>query len=95
MKKYTVYIITNKPQGVLYIGSTTRLKIRIGQHKRKTHPKTFSAKFNLNKLVYFEYLPNKEAMLKRERQMKKWKRDWKIRLIEELNPSWDDLYDKV
>lgn len=92
---YTVYMITNKPKGVLYIGSTTRLKIRIGQHKRKVHPTAFSARFNLNKLVYFKHLPNKEGMLKKERQLKKWNRDWKIRLIEEMNPDWEDLYHKL
>jgi len=95
MKKPCIYIITNKKDGVLYIGVTEQLRKRIGQHKRKAHPKTFSARYNLDKLVYFEFLETKEAMLKRERQMKKWKRAWKIRLIEEKNPNWEDLYNQV
>tara|TARA_R100000353_G_scaffold55683_1_gene44344 strand:- start:328 stop:540 length:213 start_codon:yes stop_codon:yes gene_type:complete len=65
-------MITNKPNGVLYIGCTERLKIRISQHKRKVHPNTFSARYNLNKLVYFENFETKEEAIKRERQVKKW-----------------------
>ena len=95
IKKPCVYIITNRPDGVLYIGSTEQLKTRINQHRRKVHPSTFSARYNLDKLVYFEFLNSKEEMLQREKQLKKWNRDWKIRLIEEENPDWEDLYNKV
>lgn len=91
----SVYIITNKPNGVLYIGQTKRLKQRIYQHKNKSHSNTFSARYNLNKLVYFEnYNEVKDAKL-RERQLKKWKRTWKIELIEKINPEWLDLYDNL
>ncbi len=79
----------------MYIGATERLKVRIGQHKTKAHPNTFSARSNLDKLVYFEFLDFKELLLISERQIKKWKREWKIRLIEEMNPNWEDLYTKV
>ncbi len=90
--KWYVYIITNKKQGVLYIGFTKDLKRRIYQHKNKVHPTTFSAKYNLDKLVYFEsFEDEKEARLK-EKQMKKWNRGWKIELIEKMNPHWMDLY---
>jgi putative endonuclease len=93
--KHYVYIITNKPKGVLYIGETGKLKKRIYQHKTKSHPNTFSARYNLDKLVYFEeYETEKEAKL-REKQMKKWNRDWKIELIEKSNPDWRDLYEKL
>lgn len=95
LKKYHIYIITNKKDGVLYIGSTGRLKIRISQHKRKAHPTTFSAKYNLSKLVYFEEYETKGEALKREKQLKKWNRDWKVNLIEKFNPKWDDLYDSL
>lgn len=91
MEPHYLYIITNKSNKVLYIGITKDLKRRINQHKRKVHPNTFSARYNLNKLVYFEKLPSKVEALKRERQMKKWNRDWKINLIEKNNPNWKDL----
>lgn len=87
--------MTNKPKGVLYIGSTKRLKKRVYQHKNKSHPNTFSARYNLDKLVYFENHDSKETMLLREKQMKKWNRDWKIELIEKTNPDWKDLSDDL
>lgn len=91
MTIWIVYIITNKKDGVLYIGVTKDLKRRMYQHKNKVHPKTFSARYNLDKLVYFEDYSTKEEAYTRERQMKKWNREWKIKLIEERNPHWDDL----
>lgn len=93
--KHYVYILTNKKDGVLYIGETKRLKIRIYQHKTKAHPKTFSARYNLNKLVYFEEFETKEEAKLREKQMKKWNRAWKIELIEKSNPEWVDLYEEI
>lgn len=95
MEIYSVYIITNKPKGVLYIGVTKDLKRRIRQHKNKVHPTTFSARYNLNVLVYFENHEEKEAALLREKQLKKWNRDWKVELIEKENPNWEDLISKV
>lgn len=95
METYSVYIITNKPKGVLYIGVTKDLKRRIRQHKNKVHPTTFSARYNLNILVYFENHENKESALLREKRMKKWNRDWKVELIEKMNPNWEDLISKV
>jgi len=90
-----VYIITNRPNGVLYIGSTKRLKKRIYQHKNKAHPGTFSARYNLDKLVYFERFEDETEARLRERRMKKWNRDWKIELIEKTNPDWKDLYNEL
>jgi putative endonuclease len=95
LETHYVYIITNKPNGVLYIGVTKDLKRRIRQHKNKVHPTTFSARYNLNILVYFENYESKEKALVRERQMKKWNRDWKVELIEKENPIWEDLVDKI
>ena len=80
---------------MLYIGRTSRLKIRISQHKRKVHPNTFSARYNLNVIVYFENFSNKDEALKKERQLQKWNREWKIKLIEESNPAWNDLYNSL
>ncbi|NNK82019.1 MAG: GIY-YIG nuclease family protein [Flavobacteriaceae bacterium] len=93
--KFYIYIITNKPKGVLYIGLTKDLKRRKYQHKNKIHPTTFSARYNLDKLVYFETFKNEEAARLREKRMKKWNRDWKIELIEKNNPKWKDLYNNL
>lgn len=92
---WSVYIITNKPNGILYIGESKRLKKRIYQHKNKVHPSTFSARYNLNKLVYFENYDTESDAKLREVQLKKWNRAWKIELIEKLNPNWLDLYDNL
>ena len=92
---WSVYIITNKVKGVLYIGETKNLKKRIYQHKNKVHPTTFSARYNLDKLVYFERHETKEDAKLREKQLKKWNRDWKIKLIEKMNPDWKDLYNEL
>ncbi|WP_452225277.1 GIY-YIG nuclease family protein [Lacinutrix chionoecetis] len=90
--KHYIYIITNKKDGVLYIRKTKDLKKRIYQHKNKVHPTTFSARYNLDKLVYSEEFETEAEAKLREKQMKKWNRDWKIELIEKLNPDWMDLY---
>lgn len=95
MITHWVYIITNKSNKVLYIGMTKNLKRRIYQHKNKVHPTTFSAKYNLNKLIYFEVFEAKTEASVREKQMKKWNRDWKVELIEKNNPNWVDLYESL
>ncbi len=91
--KHFVYILSNKKKGVLYIGETKNLKKRIYQHKNKVHRNAFTARYNLDKLIYFEEWKTKEDAVLREKQMKKWNRDWKINLIESINPDWIDLYD--
>ncbi len=83
--------MTNKPNGVLYIGVTDNIDERVKEHKLKIYQKSFTAKYNCDKLVYFEAFENGDKAVKREKQFKKWKRDWKIQLIEEMNPSWMDL----
>ncbi len=92
---WSVYIITNKPNGVLYIGETKQLKRRIYQHINKAHPGTFSARYNLDKLVYVEHHESEVDAKKRELQLKKWNRAWKIELIEKSNPEWKDLYQNL
>lgn len=91
MKIYCVYIMTIKPNGVLYIGLTDDLQERVKEHKLKKYPNAFTAKYNCDKLVYFEKINSSIEAEKRELQIKKWKRDWKIRIIEELNPNWTDI----
>ena len=83
--------MSNKPNGVIYIGVTDNIKERVKEHKLKLYPKSFIAKYNCNKLVYFEEFKNGEEAVKREKKFKKWKRKWKIELIDEMNPSWFDL----
>jgi len=90
-----VYIMTNKRNGTLYIGSTSDIIGRVFEHKTKVYPKSFTAKHNLNKLVYVEWYDSLENMVARERQLKEWNRNWKIRLIIKQNPDWKDLYDGI
>jgi len=91
MSFWYVYIMSNRPNGVIYIGITDNIEERVKEHKLKFRSKSFTAKYNCDKLLYFEeFVNNKEAII-RERGMKKWKRDWKIELIEEMNPSWVDI----
>ncbi len=89
-----VYILTNKPMGTLYIGSTTDLVGRIWQHKNKAIP-GFTSKYNIDKLVYYEWHDSLNDMVLRERQLKKWNRNLKYRLIIQKNPDWNDLYNDV
>ncbi len=88
--QYYVYIITNKKDGVLYIGVSNDLKRRIFKHKNKL-VKGFSSKYNLDKLVYFEVHQYIDEAIKREKNLKNWKRDWKVNLIIENNTDWKGL----
>ena len=90
----SVYILTNKPLGTLYIGVTANLPQRIWQHKTKV-TKGFTEKYNLNKIVWYEAHEDMMSAIQCEKALKAWKRDWKIRIIEELNPLWRDLYDDL
>ncbi len=90
-KYYYVYIITNRRNGTLYVGLTNDLLRRIFEHKHKLS-KSFSSIYDLHKLVYFEQTDLVDAAIQREKQLKAWKRDWKLKLIEEMNPKWNDLY---
>lgn len=87
---FYVYIITNKVEGTLYIGHTDNLVHRMWEHKNKVR-KGFSAKYNLNQLVWYESFERREEALTCERRMKDWKRAWKIEKIVERNPNWNDL----
>ncbi|UCB54540.1 MAG: GIY-YIG nuclease family protein [Thiotrichales bacterium] len=94
IKQPTVYILTNRREGTLYIGVTSNLSQRIWQHKNNL-VSGFSSKYNLHKLVYFEVSRNMESAIQYEKQLKKWNRQWKIELIEEMNPEWKDLYPDI
>ena len=94
MKTMYVYIITNKPRGTLYIGVTNNLVRRIYEHKNKIID-GFSAKYSLDKLVYYEIYNDEITAIQREKNLKKWNREWKVNLIESSNPLWLDLYDNI
>jgi putative endonuclease len=88
-----VYIMASKPMGTLYIGSTSDLESRTWQHKNEFY-ESFTKKYGVKMLVYYESHESLERMVQRERQMKEWKRDWKLARIIEMNPSWKDLFDE-
>lgn len=90
-----IYIITNKPDGVLYVGVTSDLKSRIEKHKNKTYKDSFTARYNICKLVWFEELPTMHEAIAREKQLKAGSRVKKVKLIVEMNPEWRDLFDDL
>ncbi len=94
MKNYYVYIVINKPRGTLYIGMTNNLVRRSYEHRNGLID-GFTKKYNLKRLVYFEVFNRVEDAIHREKRLKKWNRQWKIDLIEKVNPEWIDLYEKL
>ncbi|MFY8069660.1 MAG: GIY-YIG nuclease family protein [Flavobacterium sp.] len=95
MKPGFIYIITNKNNTTLYIGVTSNLPQRIEEHKQKRYQNSFSARYNLNKLVYYEQFQMIGDAIGREKQLKGGSRVAKINLIESINPNWNDLYDEI
>ncbi len=93
-RDYFTYILSNKPYGTLYIGVTNDLLGRVYQHKKKL-VKGFTKKYSVNRLVYYESCGDINAAIQREKRLKKWNRQWKIRLIEDFNPEWKDLYPEL
>ncbi len=89
-KNYAVYIMTNYSETSLYIGVTNNLQKRVWEHKNKIF-KGFTEKYNLDKLVYYELTDSVETAINREKQLKRWHRQWKINLIKENNPDFKDL----
>ena len=94
MKNYYIYIVTNKPRGTLYIGMTNNL-VRRGYEHRNGLLDGFTKKYNLKRLVYFEVFNRVEDAIHRKKRLKKWNRQWKIELIEKVNPEWIDLYEQL
>jgi putative endonuclease len=89
---YYVYISASKRNGTQYTGVTKDLIRRVYEHKND-FVKGFTSKYGVHKLVYFEQSEDYESALKREKQIKEWKRKWKLELIEKANPGWQDLYE--
>lgn len=87
--------MTNISHSVLYIGVTSDLHVRVKQHKEKVYPDSFTAKYNCNRLVYFENFLRIEEAILAEKRMKNWHREWKVNLIYKFNPLWVDLFDTL
>jgi putative endonuclease len=88
---FYTYIVASKRNGTLYTGSTDDIINRVTEHREKVRP-GFTAKYGVSMLVWYEAHGSREAAFRRERQIKEWRRVWKLRLIEDHNPTWRDLY---
>jgi putative endonuclease len=94
MGEYFVYILASKKNGTLYIGVTKNLLKRVDEHKNNLIP-GFTSKYSVHNLVYYERYTDIYDAIAREKRMKKWKRTWKMELIEKSNPDWKDLYNNL
>jgi putative endonuclease len=94
MNQYYVYILASKINGTLYVGVTNDLVKRVYEH-RQDFVDGFTKKYHVHNLVYFEECGDSLSAITREKQIKKWNRDWKIELIEKKNPEWRDLYKEI
>lgn len=93
-KQFYVYLLTNRRNGALYTGVTSDLVARTWQHKEKVAD-GFTKQYGIKYLVWYEVHATAEAAITREKQIKAWKREWKINLIEKTNPAWNDLYAEI
>jgi putative endonuclease len=93
MKEPCVYILASKPYGTLYVGVTSDLYGRMAEHVQGLHD-GFTRKWKIDRLVYYEMHETMEAAILREKRLKKWHRPWKYRLIEQMNPEWQNLFDE-
>jgi putative endonuclease len=94
MRNYFTYILASQRNGTLYVGVTNNLLKRVEEHRNKK-ASVFTRKYKVNKLVYYEECGDINAAIQREKQLKNWKRSWKLELIEDFNPEWEDLYFKL
>jgi putative endonuclease len=92
---YYVYILASGPNGTLYTGHTDSLIVRVGQHRDELRPHSFTSKYGIKRLVWYEEQASRTDAKLRETRIKKWNRDWKIRQIREMNPGWRDLYEDL
>jgi putative endonuclease len=93
-KQPCVYLLASCPNGVLYAGVTSALAQRVSLHKQKLI-EGFTKRYGVTLLVYYEMYDTMDTAIRRESQIKKWKRAWKVRLIEQMNPEWHDLFDET
>jgi putative endonuclease len=92
---FFTYIMASRRNGTLYTGSTDTLIGRAWQHRTKMRPNSFTARYDVVRLVWFEVHETRDGAFRRERQIKKWNRLWKLRLIEAMNPGWHDLFEQL
>ena len=93
--QYYVYILANQTNVAIYTGVTNNLIRRVYEHKNEINPKSFTAKYKINKLVYYETTTDAYSALSREKQIKSHSRKWKNDLVNSLNPQWKDLYNDL
>jgi putative endonuclease len=91
---YYVYILASRKDGAIYIGVTNDIVRRIYEHRIKAVP-GFTSKYNITQLVWFETYDDPISAITREKELKKWKRSWKVQLIEAANPQWSNLYESI
>ncbi|GAA0005821.1 GIY-YIG nuclease family protein [Bradyrhizobium diazoefficiens] len=91
---YYVYILASRRDGAIYVGITNDPVRRTYEHRIKAVP-GFTTKYNITRLVWFEIYDDPISAISREKELKKWKRAWKVQLIEKTNPTWDDLYESI
>ena len=94
MKQPAIYILANDANTVIYVGVTSNLIQRVFQHKQKL-AEGFSKRYNVDKLVYFEFYEDMDSAIYREKRLKKWQQRWKERLIIKVKPEWKDLYQRL
>ena len=93
--QYYVYILATNDNRVIYTGITNNLLRRIYEHKNRLDPKSFTSRYHVHKLVYYEYTGDVTAAIEREKQIKSWNRNRKNKLIESENPHWEELYESI
>ena len=94
-KQFYVYIMASGKRGTLYTGVTSDLISRVTQHKDHYFEDSFTARYNVTRLVWFEIHETAESAIRREKQIKEWRRAWKVEMIQEANPTWRDLWEDV
>ncbi|MDB0057973.1 GIY-YIG nuclease family protein [Salibacteraceae bacterium] len=94
MEEYWVYIIGNKDSEVVYVGMTNNLRRRIAEHK-EGHGSVLTAKYNVNRLLYYDGFQTAGQAIAKEKQLKNWHREWKLNLIKEFNPEFRDLFEDI
>ena len=90
-----VYIMTNKNKSTLYIGVTSDLPARVLKHRQHFYPDSFTAKYNLTYCIYYEHSSSIQEAIHREKELKKWRREKKVQLINKVNPEWNDLWNEI